>query len=226
LNFISLTNIFAIWPGGLRTSVDKETDINQVHVSHFDILDTIDKIEQKGEYDLFRETVCDILDLEDLDFAAEDIGPSAKKDKDKKAKKRVRHCTIKRIGNGYSDISEYSDGTFSIAGILAALFSKERRRLFFCLEELENCLHPAALEKLLRFLKDNSERWPVLITTHSPYLLSKVNPADVNISTIDEDGAVHFNKVTDRKKINALLNNKYINFGDLLVSNFEELGVK
>jgi len=225
LSRIAHISIFALWPEGLRIMVDEEIEINRVHVSHFDPLVAIDNIKQADEkdYRLFKDVVCDILDLEDFDFTAEEIGPKGEGVKKNEAQKRVRHCTMKRVGNGYSDIREYSDGTFGIVGVLSALLSKGRKDSIFLLEEVEGCLHPAAVEKLIRFLQDNCERWPVLITTHSPYVLDKLNPVDVNVTVVGTDGSVHVRKVEDRKAINEILNNKYISFGDLLPTNFEDI---
>ena len=92
-----------------------------------------------------------------------------------------------------------------------------------CIEEPENCLHPAALEKLLRFLQDNAHRWPVLLTTHSPYLVNGVKPEDLIVSSIDETGAARFRRGFDRKAVSRLLKSGYMSFGDLLVTNFEEV---
>jgi len=89
------------------------------------------------------------------------------------------------------------------------------------LEELENCLHPAAIEKLLRFLQDNADKWPVLITTHSSYLLNGVNPEDVNVAVVDETGAAHFEKVKNSRQLRDYLNKGLMSFGELLVKDFE-----
>lgn len=119
-------------------------------------------------------------------------------------------------------IDEYSDGTLVIAAILAALCSKKRSGPVLCLEELETCLHPAALEKLLRFLQDHSHKWPVLITTHSPYILNGVNPEDVNVAVVDKTGATHFEKVKNSPQLRDYLNKGLMSFGDLLTDDFAE----
>jgi len=118
-------------------------------------------------------------------------------------------------------IEEYSDGTLLVAAILAALLYKKRSGPILCLEELETCLHPAALEKLLRFLQDHSDKWPVLITTHSPYLLNGVRPEDVNVAVVDETGATHFEKVESSRQLREYLNKNLMSFGELLSSDFE-----
>jgi AAA15 family ATPase/GTPase len=220
---IGTTNIFAISPKGMRENIDTEKQIEGTCVSSFDLLFALDKIETNSKYyKLFKESLCDILGFEDALFKAEDASPIDKNDTPQKTLKRMRFFAIKCTGSEFSLIEEYSDGTFVVAAILAALFSEDDRGPVLCLEELENCLHPAAIEKLLRFLQDNSDKWPVLITTHSSYLLNGVNPTDVNVAVVDESGATHFEKVKNTKQLRDYLNKGLMSFGDLLFENYKQ----
>lgn len=221
INSVSLTKIFVLSPKGLREAIDSEKPIEGIQVSSFDLSLVADKMEKKGQYwDLFKETLCDILELEDVYFSAKDVPTGPKKRETREKSKRMRLFAIKRIGDIYSLVDEYSDGTLAVAAILEALFSKDVRGPILCLEELENCLHPAAIEKLLRFLQDHSNKWPVLITTHSPYLLNGVRPEDVNVAVVDETGATHFEKVKDSGQLRNYLNKGLMSFGDLLARDF------
>lgn len=217
------TRIFAIWPDGLRMFIDDEEEsMDGMHITYFDPLQTIDKIktESKEDFELFEDAVCDILDLEELNFIARTIGGKESKGKKEGSTKRVRICTARTIGNESSPISEFSNGTFAVIGILSALMSKEYSMPLFCVEELENCLHPAAIEKLLRFLQDNADRWPVLITTHSSYLLNGVSPEAVNVAVVHETGATHFERVKNTRGLQNYLNKSFMSFGDLLRTDF------
>jgi len=212
---------FAFSPQGLREKFDEEQDIKGLRISSFDLLLILDKLKEEGKYfKLFRETLCDIFDLEGVHFDVEKIKISPEK-KGKEIYRRSRYLFIERRGDRWSWFQEYSDGTFVVAGILASLFSEDDRGPVLCLEELENCLHPAAIEKLLRFLQDNADKWPVLITTHSSYLLNGVNPEDVNVAVVDETGAAHFEKVKNSRQLRDYLNKGLMSFGELLVKDFE-----
>jgi len=218
------TRVFALSPKSLRADIDKENEIGPITVSSFDVLVAVDKIKEEGKhYDLFAEIVCDILDLEAVEFVAKDIQAPSQKGEATDTSKRARYLFITRPGDEPAFIEEYSDGTLLTAAILSGLFSTDVRSPILCLEELENCLHPAALKRLLRFLQENAERWPVLITTHSPYVLNGVNPEDVNVAVIDETGASHFEKIRNRKQLRDYLKTGLMSFGDLLISNFEEV---
>ena len=214
LGDIAMSEVFAVSPEGLRSAIDEEKEIDSLRVASFDLLLVIDEFHKKKEtYNLFREVMCDVLHLDDVCFEASYT---------KKGRKRVRSLAIKTQGSDYADAAEYSDGTLAVAAILAALFSRRRDGPMLFVEELENCLHPAALEKLLRFLQDHSDKWPVLITTHSPYILNGVNPEDVNVAIVDETGATHFEKVHNTKQLRDYLKSGFMRFGDMLTSNFED----
>lgn len=208
-------NVFAVSPDDLRRAIDEEEEIDGLRVASFDLLLTIDELHKnKKLYNLFQEAMCDVLNLDNIHFEASYT---------KKGRKRVRSLAIKTQGSDYADAAEYSDGTLAVAAILAALFSKKRDGPMLFVEELENCLHPAALERLVRFLQDHAHKWPVLITTHSPYLLNYVNPVDVNVALVEETGAAHFEKVRNTKQLRDYLKSGFMSFGDMLASNFEDV---
>jgi len=221
INLIAKTRVFAISPTTLRSDIDQEKIVEGIRISSFDVSLILDRIKEEGKYfTLFKESLCDILDLEDIifDVKIKEL-PSEKTAKKEKAK-RIRIFLIKRKGDDYSFVEEYSDGTLLVVSILEALLFQEERGSIFCLEELENCLHPAAMEKLLRFLQDHSDKWPILITTHSPYLLNGVRPEDVRVSVVDDTGATHFEKVKNTKQLEDYLNKNLIGLGELLATDF------
>lgn len=73
-----------------------------------------------------------------------------------------------------------SDGTLQLLAYLAVLYSPAPPPLA-CFEEPENFLHPHLLQLLADLLKEASERTQILVTTHSPYLLNFMDPADLVI---------------------------------------------
>jgi len=223
VEWLARTPIFALSPSELRQEMDKEKVIGNLWVSAFDLGLVLDSIKEDGTYyELFRESICDIMALEDIYLHVEVKKAPSKKAEENGTEKRIRYIFVERRGDRPSLIDEYSDGTLVIAAILAALCSKKRSGPVLCLEELETCLHPAALEKLLRFLQDHSHNWPVLITTHSPYILNGVNPEDVNVAVVDKTGATHFEKVKNSPQLRDYLNKGLMSFGDLLTDDFAE----
>jgi len=221
INLVSKTRILAISPTAIRRDIDQEKAIEGIKISSFDISFILDRIKEEGKYfTLFKESLCDILGLEDIIFDVQIKELLSEKTSKKEKAKRIRLFFVKRKGDDYSFIEEYSDGTLLVVSVLEALFFQEARGPILCLEELENCLHPAAVEKLLRFLQDHSDKWPVLITTHSPYLLNGVKPEDINVAVLDDTGATHFEKVKNSSQLRDYLNKNLLSFGELLSSDF------
>lgn len=222
LSKLSTTSTFAFSPSALRKELreSEKSDLSGIRGSSFDLCFVLDELKQKDKknYNLLRDIVCDALELENIELMAKDIKPP----EDKGESKRIRFLFVKRKGDKYSEIGEYSDGTLVAIAILAAFLSGSlEKKPILLLEELENCLHPRAVEKLLRFLQDYSYKRQVLITTHSPYILNGVNPEDVNVSILDDTGAVHFEKVKKSRKLSDYLNKSLMDFGDLLTEDFE-----
>lgn len=218
---LARTPIFALSPSELREQMGKDMAIGNLWVSGFDLELVLDGIKEDGRYyELFRESMCDIMALENIHLHVEVKKVPSKNTKENGTEKRIRYIIVNRQGDKPSLIDEYSDETLVIAAILAALCFEKRGGPVLCLEELETCLHPAAQEKLLRFLQDHSNRWPVLITTHSPYILNGVNPEDVNVSAVDKTGASHFEKVKNSPQLRDYLNKGLLSFGDLLTDDF------
>lgn len=194
------------------------------HITSFDVFKSIDRIwTAKSNYEFFRQTVCDVLDLDDFCFEARDESVTSDASTEEPDTQRFRLCHLKKVASRLAPLEEHSDGTMMAVGLLAKLFEEGPVFPLMCIEEIENCLHPAAIEKLVRFFQDNADEWPVLLTTHSPYVLNMVDPDDLRIMVVDEDGASHIGRPGNRKGINDLLKSSYQSFGDLLVTNFEDV---
>lgn len=69
------------------------------------------------------------------------------------------------------DASGMSDGTLRSLGILLALRQSPRPSIVL-LEEIEDSLHPLAYGVLLEAVEEASEEFPVVISTHSPEILT------------------------------------------------------
>jgi len=221
---ITMTDIFLFSPDNLRESMWKKETFEFSRKSSFNLLTSIDEIHHdKEKYESFRQNVCDILNVEDFKFVVGEIAVPPKDADKKSATERILRCFLKRQGDDYSHLGEYSDGTLVVVAVLAAFFSMQSIGPIICVEEIENCLHPSALKKLLHFLKDHSSEKPVLITTHSPYVLNCVNPEDVNVAIVDETGATHFEKVRNTKQLRDYLKSGFMSFGDMLPSNFADV---
>lgn len=227
---ITQTSVIAINSDIIRLYIDeiKEMQSMVIRSFGFSLLGAIDEIYKNNKIGrLYENLLCDILDLESAHLYTQDISAPMKRGKGTKSEEKIERILryfIKKKGDKYSNISQYSDGTFAVASILAAVLYKPREQHLLCIEEPENYMHPAALKKLMRFLQDNAHKFSVLITTHSPYLLNGVNPENVIVAVANEKtAAVHFEKVHNTKQLRDYLKSGFMSFGDMLVSNFEDV---
>jgi predicted ATPase len=78
------------------------------------------------------------------------------------------------------DSTNESDGTLRFLGILTALYQYPRLKLL-TIEEPEIMIHPGALSVLSDALKEASLRSQIIITTHSPDLISEFDPDQIRV---------------------------------------------
>lgn len=109
------------------------------------------------------------------------------------------------------DTSQESDGTLRIAGIISALL-QEPNLMAIGVEEPELTIHPGAIDLLFDFFKQANKRSQVLLTTHSPELLDKIDPYQVRIvEKINE--ITHVNVLTEEDKV--IVQNKLMSLGEI-----------
>ncbi len=83
---------------------------------------------------------------------------------------KLRH-RISDLSRAMFELSQESDGTLRMLGILTALFQDPPRTLL-ALEEPELTIYPGALQLLWEEIESASERSQIILTTHSPDLLN------------------------------------------------------
>jgi predicted ATPase len=82
--------------------------------------------------------------------------------------------------NPWFDAGRESDGTLRVAGLLTALLQEPPLTLI-AIEEPELTIHPGALPLILDFLRMASSWSQVLITTHSPDLIDRLDPDEIRV---------------------------------------------
>jgi predicted ATPase len=92
---------------------------------------------------------------------------------------QFRHSSLHRKLKWF-DATQESDGTLRVAGIVTALL-QEPPVPVIGIEEPELTVHPGAIPLLYDFLKQASRRSQVLVTTHSPELLDRMESEDVRV---------------------------------------------
>jgi predicted ATPase len=89
-----------------------------------------------------------------------------------------------------------SDGTLKMLAYLIVLHDPHPPD-FIGIEEPENFLHPRLLPELAEECRAATERSQLLVTTHSPFFLNGVKPAEVRVLHRDDRGFTQATRVTD-----------------------------
>jgi predicted ATPase len=92
---------------------------------------------------------------------------------------RLRHDMADDL-RAMFELSQESDGTLRMLGILAALYQDPPRTLI-ALEEPELTIHPGALGLLWEEIEGAAERSQILVTTHSPDLLDMCRADQIRV---------------------------------------------
>lgn len=130
------------------------------------------------------------------------------------------------LATGGSEIrlQRASDGVVLILGFLALKHSP-RAEPILLVEEPENGVHPKRLieiAKLLRQFVDREENAPqIILTTHSPYLLSEFKPEEVTLMRRQPDGSAKAFPIRDAKHIKERMGSEFY-LGELWYNLTEE----
>jgi predicted ATPase len=121
------------------------------------------------------------------------------------------------------NIWHMSDGEILFLAWLSLIFAPASLGApLFCVEELENHLHPRLLEILVEVLDQRQrELGPqaaqIIVTTHSPYLVDKVNLDDLIVFEKSK-GATKYNRPASKSHLRELLEREELGLGDLWYS--------
>lgn len=124
---------------------------------------------------------------------------------------KLRH-EITKESRALFELSQESDGTLRMLGILASLHQDPPRTLI-ALEEPELTIHPGALSLLWDEIESASDRTQILLTTHSPDLLNMCK-ADYLRIVEKQDGITYAGPIEETQK--QIIQERLFAPGDLL----------
>lgn len=110
------------------------------------------------------------------------------------------------------DVSQESDGTLRMLGLLTALYHDPYMSLL-AVEEPELTIHPGALAVLSDILLEASMRTQLLLTTHSPDLISRL-PVHSLRAVEKLDGVTWINEIDETQR--RVIEQRLFSAGDLL----------
>lgn len=97
------------------------------------------------------------------------------------------------------NVSQISDGTLRVFGILTSLYQPNIPDIV-ALEEPEQTINPAILALLAEAMLDASERSQILVTTHSPHLVDYFHPDQIFAIEMNNEGITAANGISAAQK--------------------------
>lgn len=188
---------------------DSKSVIKNGRIATIDIANQIEQILNSDDKQYFEEMMSDILKLS-IKFNSIEIGSTSPV---------IKYITVKYINDDgslsdhESNINQLSDGTLIVLNILTCLVSNKYPVL--AIEELENCIHPKLLQKLIELINREFSHIQLIITTHSPVLIDMVKIENVSYIINKNYEGAKIEAVKNRKDLVKELNGPFSNFSDI-----------
>jgi energy-coupling factor transporter ATP-binding protein EcfA2 len=112
--------------------------------------------------------------------------------------------------------SSLSDGTIAIFAMIIALYFEERP--FIIIEEPVSHIHPFLIARLMRMMKEASQKKQVMITTHSTEVVKHAVLDDILLISRDSEGFSVISRPGDKEEVRTFLANE-IGIEELYVQN-------
>lgn len=158
--------------------------------------------------------------IEQIYSILEAIAPNTKKVTSKKHGNKLSLAFTQRWGDrGKLEFEAFnmSDGTLRAFGLLMAVYQKPAPSLLV-IEEPEATIHPGALGAVLDLIHHASKTMQVVVTTHSPEVLSAKWIEDKHLRIVNwQDGSSRVLPLSDASR--EALNRHLMDAGELLRSN-------
>jgi len=165
----------------------------------------------RNEFSLIEQVAKDVFpELEEILTPPTQFATTFMKTKEKHLKREI-------------SIGHMSDGEIVFLAWLSLIFAPDEFSApLFCVEELENYLHPRLIETLVEvFTQRQSELGPkaaqVIATTHSPFLVDRFNLNDL-IVVEKSNGATKCTRPSTKTHLRELIEREELGLGDLWYS--------
>jgi predicted ATPase len=122
-------------------------------------------------------------------------------------------------------LSQMSAGELAFIALLSLIYAPpDRAGTLYCIEEIENYLHPKLIDTLLEVLRQAQEEWgrkrpatQVVMTTHSPRVVDKTKLEEI-VFVERKEGATLCSRPSGKPQLRKLINDEEVGLGDLVYS--------
>jgi len=122
-------------------------------------------------------------------------------------------------------LAQMSDGELAFIAYLSLIFGPaELTGGLYCVEDVENHLHPTLIETLLQVLRQAQEGWEeqhqaaqIVMTTHSPIVVDRMKLDEI-VFVEKREGATVCSRPGDKANLQKLLQDGEVGLGDIVYS--------
>jgi predicted ATPase len=122
-------------------------------------------------------------------------------------------------------LAQMSAGELAFIAFLSLIYAPpDRAASLYCIEDLENYLHPNLIVTLLEVLRQTQEEWDrtkrgaqIVMTTHSPLVVDKMKLDEV-IFVERREGETFCSRPSDKAHLRKLLQDEEVGLGELVYS--------
>ena len=150
---------------------------------------------------IIEKPIKDILNIQDINII--NVGKDLK-------------SLVFTFQNGVENsIEELSDGTLIALNIITYFISNKYPVI--AIEEFENSLHPKLITKMIHLIRNDFHHVQVILTTHSPIVLSMVKINEISVVSNKEFGEAIIEQVKNKKELTKKLSGSFSDFSDMLL---------
>jgi predicted ATPase len=118
---------------------------------------------------------------------------------------------------GLTPLAAASFGTVRALALLAMLHDPSPPKLS-CVEEVDHGIHPYALDRIVERLRSATQRTQLLIATHSPALVNRLDPAELIVCERDPDTGATRMPAADPVMMRKMADESALSLGELWFS--------
>lgn len=174
INMIEKEKTFFKFANSIMKSID--LGIEKVFVDNKKLTDIFNENSPEHDYLKNKEKPGSFVQNEKVIFTVDT----------EKGEKVIKQLLFQQMGlNGYHGEMPYnlqSDGTAKILNLLPALYNIINNDCLFCIDEIENSIHPNLILALLNFFASTKTKGQLIYTTHQTILLgnqSQIRPDEI-----------------------------------------------
>ncbi len=118
---------------------------------------------------------------------------------------------------GSTPLGAASFGTIRALALLAMLHDPDPPKLT-CVEEVDHGLHPHALDRIVLRLRGATRRTQLLLATHSPALVNRLDPSELIVCERDPESGASMIPAVDPREVAACASAAELGLGELWFS--------